>query len=257
MNLRIKTLIQDLDARISNMVASIEIAPDVSSLAHSLNEIKIQRKELVLELEKLKERLVSLKGKGSFEVDIMGFPILIQWAVFTNLEDNDRDKIRKIIDSLIEYIIVDKTDECITIKIKYYGNDELLAFAGVNRKPHWRFDNDFHSDTKEVTTFLENEIENVPEHRKAVEQLHKLKEGYVAMYDAAVDMLSEVGYPKIDGQQFWPYTGKYEKAVVKYEGTEYKISTKGRLPNAITIALETTGLTRQQFIDKYRVDKDA
>ncbi|EPT0360711.1 hypothetical protein ACQ7NX_06635 [Enterobacter cloacae subsp. dissolvens] len=77
------------------------------------------------------------------------------------------------------------------------------------------------------------------------------------MYDAAVDMLSEVGYPKIDGKHFWPNNGKYEKAVVEYEGTEYKISTKGRLPNAITIALETTGLTRQQFIYKYRVDKGA
>ncbi|EPT0360710.1 recombinase family protein [Enterobacter cloacae subsp. dissolvens] len=93
--------IRDLDSRISNMVAAIAIAPDVSSLAHSLNETNIQRKELVLEVEKLKERLVSLQDKGSFEVDIMEFLILIQWAVFTNLEDNDRDKIRKIIDSII------------------------------------------------------------------------------------------------------------------------------------------------------------
>lgn len=69
-----------------------------------------------------------MQGKGSFEVDIMEFLILIQWAVFINMEDNDRDKIRKVIDAIIEYIVVDKTEECITIRIKYYGNDEVLKF---------------------------------------------------------------------------------------------------------------------------------
>ncbi|MCK6840213.1 zinc ribbon domain-containing protein [Enterobacter roggenkampii] len=82
-------LIKDFDTQISNIVTAIAIAPDVSSLAHSLNEINSKRKELVLSVEKLKERLVSLQGKGSFEVDIMEFLILIQWAVFINMEDND------------------------------------------------------------------------------------------------------------------------------------------------------------------------
>ncbi|WP_228117512.1 hypothetical protein [Enterobacter sp. C6] len=123
-----ETLIKDLDTQISNIVTAIAIAPDVSSLGHSLNEINSKRKELVLSVEKLKERLVSLQGKGSFEVDIMEFLILIQWAVFINMEDNDRDKIRKVIDAIIEYIVVDKTEECITIRIKYYGNDEVLKF---------------------------------------------------------------------------------------------------------------------------------
>ena len=110
--------IKALDSKISNLVTAIAIAPDVNSLAHSLNEINSKRKELVLSVEKLKERLVSFQGKGSFEVDIMEFLILIQWAVITNMEDNDRDKIRKIIDAIIEYIVVDKTNDCITIKIK-------------------------------------------------------------------------------------------------------------------------------------------
>lgn len=51
-----ETLIKDLDTQISNIVTAIAIAPDVSSLGHSLNEINSKRKELVLSVEKLKER---------------------------------------------------------------------------------------------------------------------------------------------------------------------------------------------------------
>ena len=246
-------LIKSLDSKISNLVTAIAIAPDVNSLAHSLNEINSKRKELVLSVEKLKERLVSLQGKGSFEVDIMEFLILIQWAVFTNMEDNDRDKIRKIIDAIIEYIVVDKTNDCITIKIKYYGNDEVLVFGGVDRKPHWRFSIDFDTGKEGALTVLENDLINMPEIQKAVGYLHKLKESYVAMYDAAVTMLSEVGYPEIKGSQFWPNTGKHEKVTVAFEGVVYTISFNGRLPKAITSALETTGLTRQQFIENFKV----
>jgi len=246
-------LIKSLDSKISNLVTAIAIAPDVNSLAHSLNEINSKRKELVLSVEKLKERLVSLQGKGSFEVDIMEFLILIQWAVFTNMEDNDRDKIRKIIDAIIEYIVVDKTNDCITIKIKYYGNDEVLVFGGVDRKPHWRFSIDFDTGKEGALTVLESDLINMPEIQKAVGYLHKLKESYVAMYDAAVTMLSEVGYPEIKGSQFWPNTGKHEKVTVAFEGVVYTISFNGRLPKAITSALETTGLTRQQFIENFKV----
>ncbi len=248
-----ETLIKDLDTQISNIVTAIAIAPDVSSLAHSLNEINSKRKELVLSVEKLKERLVSLQGKGSFEVDIMEFLILIQWAVFINMEDNDRDKIRKIIDAIIEYILVDKTEECITIRIKYYGNDEVLVFGGVDRKPHWRFDIDFDTGKEGTLTVLENDLMKMPEIQKAVGYLRKLKESYVAMYDTAVTMLSEVGYPEIKGTQFWPNTGKHEKVTVAFEGVVYTISFNGRLPKAITSALEMTGLTRQQFIEKFKI----
>ena len=77
-----ETLIKDLDSQFSNIVIAIAIAPDVSSLAHSLNEINCKRKELVLSVEKLKERLVSLQGKGSFEVFIMEFLIHYSMGCF-------------------------------------------------------------------------------------------------------------------------------------------------------------------------------
>ncbi|MCU8611316.1 recombinase family protein [Klebsiella pneumoniae] len=245
--------IKALDSKISNLVTAIAIAPDVNSLAHSLNEINSKRKELVLSVEKLKERLVSFQGKGSFEVDIMEFLILIQWAVITNMEDNDRDKIRKIIDAIIEYIVVDKTNDCITIKIKYYGNDEVLVFGGVDRKPHWRFSIDFDTGKEGALTVLENDLKDVPEIQKAVSYLHKLEKGYLAMYDSAVTMLAEVGYPEIKGTQFWPNTGKHEKVTVAFDGVEHTISFNGRLPKAIASAIEKTGLTRQQFIEKFKI----
>ncbi|PQV82272.1 recombinase family protein, partial [Cronobacter sakazakii] len=69
---RKEILITDLEFRIANMAQAIAIAPDVSALAVQLNTFDLERKKTVLEVDKLKERLHSLKGKGSLEVNRHG-----------------------------------------------------------------------------------------------------------------------------------------------------------------------------------------
>ena len=58
---RKETLITDLESRITNMAQAIAIAPNVSALAVQLNAFDMERKKTVLEVDKLKERLYSLK----------------------------------------------------------------------------------------------------------------------------------------------------------------------------------------------------
>ncbi|EMV2043887.1 hypothetical protein OHH51_000001, partial [Klebsiella pneumoniae] len=204
--------------------------------------------------DKLKERLHSLKGKGSLEVDITDFLMLIQWSVFTNMEDADRNKIRKIISSIIESIIVEKADGCITIKIKCHHKDEWLVFGGVNRKPFWAFTIEYSTnDAKEIeggdsSNFVSNTL-----FQKAVEQLDSIKQSYLKLFETANTMLGVVGYSDIRGASFWPNTGQYERANVEYEGITYSIAMNGRVSKAITAALEATGLSRKDFIERYKV----
>ncbi|AUU05389.1 recombinase family protein [Raoultella planticola] len=248
------TLITDLESRISNMAKAIAIAPEVSELAVQLNAFDLERKKAVLEVDKLKERLHSLKGKGSLEVDITDFLMLIQWSVFTNMEDADRNKIRKIISSIIESIIIDKTDGCITIKIKCHNKDEWLVFGGVNRKPFWAFTIEYSTnDSKDIEGEDSSNFVSNPLFQKAVEQLDSIKQSYLNLFETANTMLGVVGYSDIRGASFWPNTGQYERANVEYEGITYSIAMNGRVSKAITTALEATGLSRKAFIERYKV----
>lgn len=251
---RKEILITDLEFRIANMAQAIAIAPDVSALAVQLNTFDLERKKTVLEVDKLKERLHSLKGKGSLEVDITDFLMLIQWSVFTNMEDADRNKIRKIISSIIESIIVEKADGCITIKIKCHHKDEWLVFGGVNRKPFWAFTIEYSTnDTKEIEGGDSSNFVSNPLFQKAVEQLDSIKQNYLKLFETANTMLGVVGYSDIRGASFWPNTGQYERANVEYEGITYNIAMNGRVSKAITAALEATGLSRKDFIERYKV----
>ncbi|MGN5572898.1 recombinase family protein [Enterobacter sp. Lyrl_3] len=251
---RKEILITDLESRIANMAQAIAIAPDVSALAVQLNTFDLERKKTVLEVDKLKERLHSLKGKGSLEVDITDFLMLIQWSVFTNMEDADRNKIRKIISSIIESIIVEKADGCITIKIKCHHKDEWLVFGGVNRKPFWAFTIEYSTnDAKEIEGGDSSNFVSNPLFQKAVEQLDSIKQSYLKLFETANTMLGVVGYSDIRGASFWPNTGQYERANVEYEGITYSIAMNGRVSKAITAALEATGLSRKDFIERYKV----
>ncbi|WP_320734915.1 recombinase family protein [Enterobacter kobei] len=248
------TLLSDLKSRISNMAKAIAIAPEVSELAVQLNLFDLERKQAVLELDKLKERLHSLKGKASLEVDITDFLMLIQWSVFTNMEDTDRNKIRKIISSIIESIVVDKTDGCITIKIKCHHKDECLVFGGVNRKPFWAFTIEYSTiDAIDIEGEGSSNFVSNPLFQKAVEQLDSIKQSYLNLFETANTMLGVVGYSDIQGASFWPNTGQYERANVEYEGITYSIAMNGRVPKAIAAALEATGLSRKEFIECYKV----
>lgn len=247
-----EALINSFNSRISNITQAIMMVPDVAELSMQLQSLNQERSELILEVGKLKERLFSLQGKGSLKVDVADFLILIQWAVFTNMEDTDRNKIRKIISSIIETIIVDKTDGCITVKIKYHNKDEFLVFGGVNRKPHWGFSVEFCNDSIESDKVSDRLI-NEPKYNKSMEFLKVIEQTYKNLFETANNMLREVGYHDIKGSSFWPNTEKFERVNVVYEGVTHSIALNGSLSKAVKVALNETGLSRKDFIERYRI----
>jgi len=194
-----------LDTRINNIVTTISLAPSVTELAIQLNSLNEERNALILEVQRLQERKELLSGKGSFEVNIVEFMELIHWNVFNDMKDAKRQKIRSIISSIVEYVIVDKTDACISIKIKCFGSDEVLIFAGAGIKPHWIFDVEFVNDALEDDNVtLHPTVTKDERFSMASERLHKIRELYKSLYDTATGMLTIAGYPELEGKLFWP-----------------------------------------------------
>lgn len=245
-------MLSDLLSRIQKLVKVIEMVDDVPEIAIELNNLNTQRKELVLDISKLKERLNSLKGKGAFELDVNEFIILVQYAVLTNLEDQDRHQIRKNISSIIECVYVEKVDGCITIKIKYHNKDEILCFGGFNRKPFWKFSVEFDEKNSVNVDDNENTISDSVM-SKALGYLEEIENRYKKLFDIATEMLKVVSYPDINGAWFWPNTEKFDRVNVSFNGTTHSVALNGRVSKAVSEAMSSTGLTRAQFIERYRV----
>lgn len=123
------TSVGELNVSITNLVAVIEAGVNVSELASRLKVLSTERETFLKEIERLKERKALIDSKGSFEVSMMDFINLIHWNVFSDYAHESRDKIRSTINKIIEHVIIDKTDGCITIKIKCRGSDEQLIFV--------------------------------------------------------------------------------------------------------------------------------
>lgn len=210
--------IAEMDKRISNIVSAIEISANVPELAASLRSLSSNRESLLKEVDRLKERKALVESKGSFEINMMEFISLIQWGVFVDLANESRNKIRSTIDSIIEHVVIDKTDGCITIKIKCRGSDEQLIFGGYARKPKWRFDIELYNEDNVVSVndALPTNINTYADvvHLKSfqksdlfadsVKNSSNYKSTYHQYYEKVNQILMKVGYPEIDGSAFWP-----------------------------------------------------
>ncbi|EMN5860187.1 recombinase family protein [Pluralibacter gergoviae] len=185
-------LVDGLDKKISNITKAIAIVEDVSELALQLNSFNKERKELLLEIDRLRGQIASLQGKGGFEVDIMEFMQLIQWAVVSSDTDTDKHKIRKIVSDIVKSVTITKNNSKVTIDILLHGSDAVMKFRAGDSKPQWIFDT---SDVYE------------PVDSNAVAVNTKLRESFGKLFNSAVDMLHEVGYPEIDGRLFWSMDG--------------------------------------------------
>ncbi|QFH40439.1 recombinase family protein [Klebsiella pneumoniae] len=202
------TSVGELNVSITNLVAVIEAGVNVSELASRLKVLSTERETFLKEIERLKERKALIDSKGSFEVSMMDFINLIHWNVFSDYAHESRDKIRSTINKIIEHVIIDKTDGCITIKIKCRGSDEQLIFCGIGRKPHWKFDIALYveQDTDGDTTFEEKSILPMANQlmEEATKQFALIREGYISYFDKICKILAAIGYPNIDGSAFWP-----------------------------------------------------
>ncbi|UAN64747.1 recombinase family protein [Serratia sp. JSRIV006] len=195
-----------IDKTIENIARSVELGVNIEIYSERLKELSANRDLLLMDLDRLKKRKILVESKGSFEVEMTDFLNMIQWGIFTNPSDELRNDIRKVINSIIELVVIDKTDGCITIKIKCRGIDNGFVFRGENRKPYWKFavepiGNDV---IKEYDDELADLLKNNDSVKKALHILDEIRDAYTGYYETVKEMLSVIGYPEIDGSLFWP-----------------------------------------------------
>lgn len=196
---------KDVDAingSIGNISIAIEKGANIDQLVERIKILSSDREILIKEIDKLKTRKAMVESKGSFEFTIMEFMNLIQWGVFIDVANESRNKIRTTINNIIDYVIIDKTDGCITIKVKCLGSDEVFVFGGYNRKPFWKFDVETHID--EGIKLLVADM-TINEKLQGVADLYgNVVDAYKAYYETVKGMMAVVGYPELEGRAFWP-----------------------------------------------------
>lgn len=195
----------DVDAingSIGNISIAIEKGANIDQLVERIKILSSDREILIKEIDKLKTRKAMVDSKGSFEFTIMEFMNLIQWGVFIDVANESRNKIRTTINNIIDYVIIDKTDGCITIKVKCLGSDEVFVFGGYNRKPQWKFDIEQHFD--EVLELIVTDTTENERLLDAGTMYEKVKDSYKEYHKTVVGMMAVVGYPELDGKAFWP-----------------------------------------------------
>lgn len=191
-----------INRSVGNISLAIEKGANIDQLVDRIKVLSSDREILVKEVDKLKTRKAMIESKGSFEFTIMEFMELIQWGVFVDVANESRNKIRATINNIIEYVIIDKADGCITIKVKFLGSDEVFVFGGYNRKPFWKFDVEAHLE--ESTELAASDTSINGKLLEAAGLYEKMLDAYKAYYETVKGMMAVVGYPELEGAAFWP-----------------------------------------------------
>ncbi|MRT14403.1 recombinase family protein [Enterobacteriaceae bacterium RIT711] len=250
-----------LEKGISNVTDAIAKGFQADQMITKGLELQQEREKTITNLDRLVQRKAISERKGSFEVEIFEFIEMVQWGAIIDTSLDVRNTIRGVIDRIIDEIIVDKIDGCISIRIKLIGNDVVFVFAGENRKPNWKFDIEYSNTSTDGSTDLA-----VPDVLEALgsetlnnifEQLKKLRVKYLKLLNHVMDeVLPVVGYPVLDGKMFWPNTSGNERVSVSYKGERHSLVVKGNLPAKVAALIAESGLKRKDFIAQYRIKNE-
>ena len=246
-----------LDHSINNIAEAIEKGFNIDQMVTKGIALQQEREKLISHLDSLVKKKIALDGKGTFEMAMLDFLTLVQWEVIENTDHEVRNKIRNVINSIIETVFVNKTDGCISISIKLIGTDVYFVFSGDGRKPKWKFDISYGSvqdnEDESISTVMDT-IKDTELMAKATEHLNNIRQSYLDLLDNVTNqMLPLLGYPDIDGKQFWPNTSGNERIAVNYNGQRYTLVAKGTLPADVALLIKESGLKRKDFIEKFRI----
>ncbi len=246
-----------LDNSINNISEAIEKGFNIDQMVTKGIALQQERERVISELDRLVKKKIALDGKGTFEMAMLDFLTLVQWEVIENTDHEVRNKIRGVINSIIETVIVNKIDGCISISIKLIGTDVFFVFSGDGRKPKWKFDISYGSgqgiEDESISTVMDA-IKGSELMEKATEHLNNIRQSYLDLLDNVTNqMLPVLGYPDIDGKQFWPNTSGNERIAVNYNGQRYTLVAKGTLPADVALLIKESGLKRKDFIEKFRI----
>lgn len=234
--------LERIDKTISNVTYALEQGVNLNTMVLRLKELTTEREKIITNIDKIKQRIVVLEGKGSISVAMEEFFNLIRWSVISDTSNELRHKLRSVIDNIVEEVTLDKIDGCISMEIKLYNEDITFTFTGESRKPQWKFDIDFP---------VSNDVWKM--HNLASEKDNVLNQ-YRTLLDQVIEtVLIPLGYPEIDGKQFWPNTSGGNKVTIEYQQVRYSVSLSGNLPQEIRDMIRASGYSRKDFIEMHKV----
>lgn len=235
--------LERIDKTISNVTYALEQGVNLNTMVLRLKELSTEREKIITNIDKIKQRIVVLEGKGSISVAMEELFNMIRWSVISDTSNELRHKLRSVIDNIVEEVRLDKIDGCISMKIKLYNEDVTFIFTGESRKPQWKFDIDFP---------VSNDVWNM--HNLVSEKDNVLNQ-YRTLLDQVIETaLTPLGYPEIDGKQFWPNTSGGNKVTIEYQQVRYSVSLSGNLPQEIRDMIRASGYSRKDFIAIHKVE---
>ncbi|TWD33393.1 hypothetical protein [Pantoea sp. SJZ147] len=94
----------------------------------------------------------------------------------------------------------------------------------------------------------------------AFNEAFKIKDNVLGQYRTLLDQvittaLIPLGYPVIDGKQFWPNTSSGQKVIIEYQQVRYSVSLSGNLPQEVQDMIKVSGYSRKDFIEIHKVEK--
>ncbi|MGX9273489.1 recombinase family protein [Pantoea ananatis] len=242
--------LERLDKTIANVSYALEQGVNLEAMVLRLKELSNERERVITNIDKIKQRMIALEGKGGINVAMDELFSMITWSVISDTSNEMRHKLRPVLDAIIEKVVVDKVDGCISIQIKLYNDDVTFIFTGEGRKPHWKFDVDF---------MIEGEpIEDLLIKSDAFNEAFSIKDNVLCEYrkllgDVMTKALIPLGYPEIDGKMFWPNTSGGKKVMIEYQHVRYSVSLTGNLPQDVQNMIKASGYTRKEFLDTHKV----
>ncbi|MDF2784195.1 MAG: hypothetical protein K0S95_730 [Pantoea eucrina] len=199
----LESLIEDVSKKINNgaklVLAGLD---DVDEVINQLQELKISKNNLVLELEVLQRKQI-LSNDSTFESLMMDFFELAQYGVLKDPVHAYRSKLRDIVYSSIGEVKAWKIDRRLMISFQIKGDEEYYTFSAGDEPYNYIFY--YGSPMLLGEDLISQCVPELPEEVKQRIRDHSdLYEETMKLLDTVRELLKVIGYPDLNGKLFWP-----------------------------------------------------
>lgn len=195
-----------LDAGSKNLTRAIEEgAGKIETVVKRMMEIESERSTILIEIDRLKQKKLVIQGEGDVSVKMIDFLELVHWDVISDHTNTCRGKIREITRQIMSSVIINKIDGKISIQYQYKKSDVVYIFEGGSRKPDWTHYTIIGTKNGDTDNAITPQYVLDNKHfQQAIRLTSEMKKFHSKLYETALEMLDVVGYPKINGKDFWP-----------------------------------------------------
>lgn len=211
-------LIADIGSRISRATTLvINGLGSIEEVQSQLQQLSKQRANLVAELEVLQRKQI-LSKDTTFESLMMDFFTYAQYGVLQDPVHDYRTKLRDIVRTSIGDARAWKYDRRLYLSFQIKGQEDYYNFSSGKTPYDWgcyygtlpfAVDSDKatnHTEVEEHAKAIQAIADSLPEEfrSRVIEEAKVYERANMDMLKQALELLSTVHYPELDGKMFWP-----------------------------------------------------